>query len=237
MEISLEERINRITNRFEIAVSNFGRSCIDMQANEKAFQAWYAASIIQEFGLAHVYREIHLKKAELFRLSPPNDMTRSLEKGNELFPDVSISWFPNVDARSSNTRDPKLENPGAFFTQFAILSELKVTGSTQRPTPKSMVVMDIAKLSVFSEAHHAYSRNSGAELPLRCYMVILDNAKDNAGRFKNTYTKDKIDRIVKNALGGWKEEVLKPCIVLIIPSAHAARVSLLRDFNEWIDLH
>jgi hypothetical protein len=97
-------QIERITKRFEIALSNFGRSCIDLQANEKAFQAWYAACIIQEFGLSHVYREIHLWKSELFASSRPNEMTIALKKGNELFPDVSVSWLPDIDVRHSSTR-------------------------------------------------------------------------------------------------------------------------------------
>jgi len=49
-----KNEIQRISKRFEIALSNFGRSCIDLQANEKAFQAWFAACIIQEFGLSYV---------------------------------------------------------------------------------------------------------------------------------------------------------------------------------------
>ena len=65
-----------------------------MQANEKAFQAWYASSIIQEFGISHVYREIHLWKKELFFLAPPNRLTAKLEKGNELFPDRYIDGIP-----------------------------------------------------------------------------------------------------------------------------------------------
>ncbi len=32
--------LNREEERFEIAVGNFMRSCIDLQANEAAFQAW-----------------------------------------------------------------------------------------------------------------------------------------------------------------------------------------------------
>jgi hypothetical protein len=39
----------RVAARFEIAVGNFVRSAFDLAANEKAFQAWYAASVIQEF--------------------------------------------------------------------------------------------------------------------------------------------------------------------------------------------
>jgi len=128
IDMKATEQIERISKRFEIALSNFGRSCLDMQANEKAFQAWYATCIIQEFGLSHVYREIHLWKSELFKLSRPNDITISLQKGNELFPDVSVSWFPDIDARHSSTRRSKLRQAGALLSEFAIISELKVTG-------------------------------------------------------------------------------------------------------------
>ena len=111
-------QIDRITKRFEIAVSNFGRSCIDMQANEKAFQAWYASCIVQEFGLSHVYREIHLGKSELFRLAPANELTKNLRKGNELFPDVSVSWLPNIDARHSSTRENRLRKAPAMASSM-----------------------------------------------------------------------------------------------------------------------
>jgi hypothetical protein len=42
--------LERLRSRFEVAVENFSRSCMFMRANEKAFQAWYAAYAIQEFG-------------------------------------------------------------------------------------------------------------------------------------------------------------------------------------------
>jgi hypothetical protein len=231
-----DEQIDRIANRFEIAVSNFGRSCIDMRANEKAFQAWYAACAIQEFGLSHVYREIHLWKPELFKLAPENELTKKLQKGNELFPDVSVSWFPNIDARHSSTREDKFRNAGAFLNEFSLISELKVTGSTSNPTPPRHVLSDIAKLFVFSAAHKSFSEKVSNSLPLRCYMVVLDNAKDKDGNFKGSYSESKIDRLLDKAKKHWADGVPKPGVILISPGQHAARVSLLRDFNEWITL-
>jgi hypothetical protein len=35
--------LDRLTARFEIAVENFFRSAFDLQVNEAAYQAWYAA--------------------------------------------------------------------------------------------------------------------------------------------------------------------------------------------------
>lgn len=92
MPPSTDPTLERLCRRFEIAVSNFGRSCIGMRANEKAFQAWYAACVIQEFGLSRVYREVHLNKPELFELAQRHSFTSALEEGNELFPDLSVSW-------------------------------------------------------------------------------------------------------------------------------------------------
>ena len=199
-------QIDRITKRFEIAVSNFGRSCIDMQANEKAFQAWYASCIVQEFGLSHVYREIHLGKSELFRLAPANELTKNLRKA------------------------------GAFLSEFSLISELKVTGSTSRPTPPRDVLKDIAKLFVFSSAHKSFSELHSSNLPLRCYMVVLDNAKDKESNFKKSYSESKIDWLVDKARKSWKDGVPKPCVMLISPGQHTAKVSLLRGFKEWITL-
>lgn len=42
--------LDRLARRFEIAVENFFRSTFDLRANEVAFQAWFAASVIAEFG-------------------------------------------------------------------------------------------------------------------------------------------------------------------------------------------
>jgi hypothetical protein len=207
-----------------------------MRANEKAFQAWYAACVIQEFGLSHVYREIHLGKSELFRLAPANELTKKLEKGNELFPDVSISWFPDIDARHSSTREKKLRKAGAFLSEFSLISELKVTGSTSKPTAPGHVFQDIAKLFVFSAAHKSFSEMHGNTLPLRCYMVVLDNAKDKDGNFKKSYSRSKIDRLADKARKFWQDGFPKPCVILISPGKHTAKVSLLRDFKEWITL-
>ena len=43
--------LDRLTTRFEIAVENFFRSAFDLQANEAAYQAWYATSVIAEYDL------------------------------------------------------------------------------------------------------------------------------------------------------------------------------------------
>ena len=228
-------QIERITKRFEIALSNFGRSCMDLQANERAFQAWYAACVIQEFGLSHVYREIHLWKSELFALSRPNEMTIALKKGNKLFPDVSVSWLPDIDVRHSSTRDNNLRPAGALLSEFAIISELKVTGSTLHPTPPKAIFIDISKLLVFLEAHKSFSNKKGNSSLLRCYMVVFDNAKNSDGEFKKSYTKGKIDEIAKKALNYWPKSVPKPDLALISPGENSARLSLLKNLTKWVD--
>jgi hypothetical protein len=229
------EKIERVSKRFEIALSNFGRSCIDLQANEKAFQAWYASCIIQEFGLSHVYREIHLWKTELFKLSSPNEMTSSIEKGNELFPDLSVSWMPDVDTRHSSTREETLRSAGDLLTEFAIISELKVTGSTLRPTSPKAIFIDISKLFVFLEAHQKFSKIKGYSSSLRCYMVIFDNAKNSEGDFKKGYTKDKIGEIAEKVLNYWPNSVPKADLALISPGQNSAKLSLLKNLTSWID--
>lgn len=229
-----EEQIIRVAKRFEIAVSNFGRSCIDMDANEKAFQAWFASCVIQEFGISYVYREIHLWKKELFDLVPANDLTTKLQSGNELFPDVSVSWFPNIDARHSSTRDLGLKNPGIFLNEFSIVCELKVTGSTSKPTQPRQILNDIAKLYLFSAAHKKSSELVTDPYPLKCYMIILDNAKNGSGEFKKSYSTVKINNLLMDMDGIWEEYIPKPIIILISHEEHSAKVSILREFSEWI---
>ena len=218
-----KEHINRISNRFEIAVSNFGRSCIDMQANEKAFQAWYASCVIQEFGISRVYREIHLWKSDLSKLVPKNKFVKDLLSGNELFPDVSVSWFPNVDARHSNTRDLSLKNAGAFLSEFSVISELKVTGSTLRPTPIKSIRDDILKLFIFSAAHKQFCDENSKDVMLKCYMIILDNAKDKKGNFKNKYSIRNINNEVEKLAKYCGHDMARPNIVLITPEQYSSR--------------
>jgi hypothetical protein len=107
---------------------------MSMRANEAAFQAWYAAAVIQEFGLARVYREIHLWKRGLLELAGSDTLAEELGDGAELFPDLSVSWLPDIDARHSSTRDEAVRSPGLMLHEFAIVSEFKVTGSTKGPS-------------------------------------------------------------------------------------------------------
>lgn len=230
-----EEQLKRISNRFEIAVSNFGRSCIDLQSNEKAFQAWFASCVIQEFGISYVYREIHLGKAELLRLTPDNILKNRIKEGNELFPDLSISWSPNIDTRHSSTRKNNLRKAGAFLKKFCILSELKVTGSTSKPTPPRDIKNDIAKLFLFSAGHLYSPENQSSEHKLKCYMVILDNAKNIEAKFRKSFTKQKVDNIVEPIKKNWNNRVTKPDIILLSPGNNSFNVSILRRFTSWDD--
>jgi hypothetical protein len=124
----------------------------------------------------------------------------------------------------------------ALLCEFAILSELKVTGSTLHPTPPKAIISDISKLFIFSEAHHNYSQKHNKSNLLKCYMVIFDNAKNSNGLFKRTYTKDKIDKMLKEPLIFWPDNVSKPDLALITPGENSAKLSLLRNLSNWIDI-
>src|SRR5687767_6792669 len=140
----MDNDLQRLCKRYEIAVGNFARSCITMRANEKSFQAWYASCMIQEFGLSRVYREVHLSKGSLFEMIHPDPLWRSLEGGNELFPDLVVSWEPDVDVRHSSSRSKNLREAAAMLHRLAIVSELKVTGSTGLATSPQQIRQDLA---------------------------------------------------------------------------------------------
>lgn len=225
--------IQRLCRRFEIAVSNFGQSCISMKANEKAFQAWFAASVIQEFGLSRVYREIHLKKHELFSLAKNVTMASSLSEGNELFPDVSVSWLPDIDARHSDTRAEFLKHAGDFLLKFAIISELKVTGSTSMATPVKAVERDILKLAVFAAAHQTRASDKEAlNAALRTYMVIMDNFSKADGAFKPSYSATKLQPLFESFVGTWPENLRKPTLLVISHEGSHSRMRVYSDFTE-----
>jgi len=66
--------IDSLTARFEITVENLIHSSFDLQANESDYQAWYAASVIAEFGMSRVYREVHLMRTQLAELVSPETL-------------------------------------------------------------------------------------------------------------------------------------------------------------------
>lgn len=66
-------------------------------------------------------------------------------------------------------------------------------------------------------------------------MVVLDNAKNPNGEFKKSYSKNKIDRIVTEALIYWPDSVPKPDLALISPGKNSEGLSLLRNLSNWID--
>jgi hypothetical protein len=182
-----KEELKRLCKRFEIAAANFVNSCISMKANECAFQAWFAASMIQEFGLARVYREVHLWKDDLFGLTDRQPITSAFDQGNELFPDVSISWQPDVDARHSSTRSEGCRHAGDMLAQLAIVSEFKVTGSTSKATPRSFIRQDLAKLGVYESA--ARSRDDTNVLP-RTWSSSITIAPQRARHVHTTMTNE-----------------------------------------------
>jgi hypothetical protein len=168
-----EDELARISSRFEIAVKNFGQSTVGMLSNEKSFQAWFGAMVINEFGLSRVYREIHIPKMGLEFADYEASLPSKLTKGNELFPDISVSWIPAIDTRHASTRSEQGWEKASreIFKGLAIVSELKVTSSTKVPTSKKMVLEDLLKLHIFAETHRVHASQS----PLRTYMIILDN--------------------------------------------------------------
>ncbi len=209
--LSASESLNRLRGRFEIAVSNFGRSCIAMQSNEKAFQGWFAACVIQEFGLSRVYREVHLDKKELFTGISDQLFVEDLRTGNELFPDLSISWEPDVDTRHTSNRDCSASE---MLSQMAIVSEFKVTGSTSVATPHVQILRDLQKLSLFSMA--AGGHTSAVPRGLATYMVVLDNF--NARKPHLLYAKERLATFISDLSKKWPVGIDRPTILLLSPS-------------------
>jgi len=226
--------MDRLCARFEIAVSNFGRSCLEMRGNEKAFQAWYAACVIQEFGLSRVYREVHLDKRQLERLTrgsiPDRDLPRELTVGNELFPDLSISWEPDIDARHTNTRDAAVADAGDMLQQFGILSELKVTGSTGKSTPLKAIRQDLIKLGLFMAAHKAATKPPPARIRgLAAYLVIMDNHK-KGGSFTSACRR--MDELIPGKFS-WPPSVPRPRILVISAGEPGPpRCDVYQDFTR-----
>lgn len=182
---SEKSELKKVQHRFEIAVNNFGRACSGLLANEKAFQAWFAASVMQEFGLSRVYREVHLRKTDLSELVPafPPDFGKVIGlDGNEVFPDVCVSWSPEVDARHSESRHTSIQNAGNMLCQLAVVSELKVFCSTKSGTSRTDLKKDLIKLSLIRSAYDAACRRDNITgRGLATYLIVLDNLCDQSG--------------------------------------------------------
>ena len=235
------EQLKRLCGRFEIAVGNFGRSCGHLLANEKAFQAWYSAFVIQEFGIARVYREIHLMKDHLFEeFDREHELTSGgLSSGNEVMPDLSVSWEPDVDARHSVTREESVFEAKDLLREFAIVSELKVTGSTKTVTPISAIRRDLAKLMLIQHASplNPEQREDSGKNGLACYMVILDNARraqktdSKRPEYKHTYGKRLVELLEEVEEWNWPKGVRMPTIILLEPNEKGASVQIFRNLK------
>lgn len=66
-------------------------------------------------------------------------------------------------------------------------------------------------------------------------MVIFDNAKNNNGSFKKSYTKDKIDGILDGYLKYWPSSVPKLDLAIISPGENSAKILLLKELTNWVD--
>jgi len=151
-----------LSNRFITAWVNFCTSVVTLQSNEKSFQAWFASPLIQEFGLARVYREVHLDKPhikgcfsgpELKDLFPK--LYRSLGMdGNELFPDVCVSRRPYLDTRHTAARSRDTQHFTQIIKEIDIVTELKVAMSEKGAmgTQYNLVYLDVQKLGLIMNA-------------------------------------------------------------------------------------
>lgn len=216
----MTSELERLCSRYEIAVGNFGRSCAGMRANEKSFQAWYASCVIQELGLSRVYREVHLSKGSLFADIEAHELWEPLEKGNELFPDLVVSWEPDIDARHSSSRTEALRGAGAMLSRLAIVSELKVTGSTGKSTLRHAVRQDLAKLAVFAAACPA----NGDVRGIATYMVVLDNHCDDCDEPTGMHEEEATRKLLNEAAEDWPAGVRVPVVLLIPADGRMVRI-------------
>ena len=223
--------LSRDEERFEIAVGNFMRSCIDLQANEATFQAWYATAVVAEFGLARVYRETHVTRDGLVEIAPNAIRLPDLtEKGNEFFPDLSVSKIPAIDARHTATRDPALQHAGVMLNQFSIVTEFKATGSTTKPTTPKAIRADLSKLAVFAEAYSAAALDG--DRSLATYMVILDNF-EKYGKRKPHYGPKRMLGILTEMVERWPVGVSIPTVLVGSRADSGIEIATYRDFVRY----
>ena len=207
-----------LTNRFITAWVNFCTSVVTLQSNESSFQAWFASHLIQEFGLARVYREIHLDKKQISRcfvapelkdLSPEFHRRLRME-GNELFPDVCVSIRPYLDTRHTASRSTGVQDFTQIIKEIDIVTELKVATSEKDGggTQYGKVYRDVQKLALMMNAPR-----SDRGMPLFFACVLDNQPKPQPRDFVETKFIHRLWENEKTWPAGWR----KPTVLVTAP--------------------
>ena len=212
----LASELHDVCVSFETALEEFGRLCFHLQANEAAFQAWYAACVMKEIDLSRVYREIIVRKDDL-ETHATRHLAALVKSKGELKADLAVSWDPKLDARHYCTRDPGLRAAGNMLRELAILTEFKVSASVSQDRGWGPLKEDLAKLGLFaSAAAAAGSRRSG----LATYMVQLDNRRQPEARQRDwgDYPHEWLggeETELEKLRALWPENVVLPTLVVL----------------------
>ena len=226
-----------LSNRFVTAWANFCRSVSGLQSNEKSFQAWFASSLIQEFGLAKVYREVHFDKGHIrecfsFKLKSifPELYTKLGMNKHELFPDVCITKTAGVDTRHTVARSDSMRHASTILNEMDVVTELKVACSSKGAiaTQYSKVYPDILKLGLFMNAALA----SKQDVPL-AFMCVLDNRPD---RQKKRYVYDRYIHRLREDAKTWPKGWKKPAVLITAPIQSKWTSYWIDGDSDWEDL-
>lgn len=227
-----------LTNRFITAWVNFCTSVVALKSNEKSFQAWFASSLIQEFGLARVYREVNLDKASIkdcfsdpsLRELFPKLYSKLDMDGNELFPDICISKSPNLDTRHPAARPKNTQEFKQIISEICISTELKVAASTYKATATqyNKIYYDVLKLGLIMNAAR---ENEG--LPL-CFACVLDNLEKAQ---PEEFVQQKYIQRLQEDVSKWPVGWTKPTLMVTAPIQTNAesewRCYLIDGKSDW----
>ena len=230
------DELQRLCKRFELAVSSFGHSCFDLCAREASFQAWYASCVIEEFALSRVYREIDFPKQDLFdglsedglsdgfRLAP--DQTRGA-----INPDLVVSWFPDLQARTGVTRHMRIHSCTAMLRDIAIVSELKVAAIMKNPGQRKAMFADLGKLLAFLRCHAKRDQDELPDRSIAAYLVFLDNYVTPENEHKSYYGQRQIGDALMEVSRRWSSEVNPPVVIVITKEDGKMCVNRYREFE------
>jgi hypothetical protein len=227
-----------LTNRFVTAWVNFCTSVVTLRSNESSFQAWFASHLIQEFGLARVYREILFDKKQISRcfvapkledLSPESHRDLHME-GHELKPDVCVSTRPYLDTRHTATRSTGVQDFIHIVKEIDIITELKVATSKEQAsgTRFGYVYEDVQKLAVIMNAPR-----SNLGLPL-FFVCVLDNQpKPQSVDFvENKFVRELLKRGKT-----WPTDWRRPTVLVTAPISDGSEVQwrcyLIDGATDW----
>ena len=101
---------------------------------------------------------------------------------------LSVSWLPDLDARTGFTRHEDLRSCTAMLREISIISEVKGAASVKNPGQQRRAMFaDLGKLLACLRCHKKRLGRGVPDRGMAAYLVVLDNYLSPENEFKPYY--------------------------------------------------